>query len=122
MRHFEARWLAAAILLLASAGDAAGQADSWTAKQVVTKSRDVHPRIGTQVVDAGEYFRVYRVELVQGEVLWVVSAEVRGWIWAHEAIPYDQALEVCTEQLRCRPTAAAYNLRGNLWFERTQYE
>lgn len=122
MHEFKTRWLAAAILLVLLVRGALGQGSAWMGKQVIIRSPEVRPRIGAQAVDVGKEFRVYRVDLVQGEWLWVVSGDVRGWILAAEAMPYDQALEICTEENRTHPTAAGYTLRGNLWFDKTQYE
>ena len=122
MRPRETCGLAVALLLLAGVRVAARPADSWIGEKVVTKSPDIHPRIGTQVVDGVKEFHIYRVERVQGEWLWGVSGKVQGWILARDAVRYDQAPEVFTEQIRSQPTAATYTQRGNLWFEKTQYE
>lgn len=122
MRLVETRWRAVVVLFLAIAASGAGPADSWIGQNVIVNSPDVHPRIGTQDVDGGKDFRIYRVELVQGEWLWLASGEVRGWIQAQAAIPYARALDVLTEQIRSNPSAAAYTVRGYVWLEKTQYE
>lgn len=122
MRYFTACALFTAVLILTADARASGTSDAWTGKEVVTKSRENCPRIGTTPAEKCRWFRVYRVELVQREWLWVVSGDARGWVRTDEVLLYEQALVTCTEQIRLQPTSSSYTLRGNVWSKKQQYE
>ena len=79
---------------------------------VVTKYQ-VPLRVGRQVVDDGAMFRVYKVEQVNGDWLWLKANNVNGWVRSSEVIPLDQAIDFYTEEIRVDPVAArAYTRRG----------
>jgi hypothetical protein len=54
-------------------------------------------------------FRVYRVEQVNGPWLWLVAegSGVKGWARAAYVIPFDQAVDYITNQIRANLGVAA---------------
>ena len=93
-------------------GVARGQDAAWVGRKIVTK----YPtplRVGGQVVDDGAVFHVYNVEQVSADWLWVVKGSVCGWVRSSEVIPFDQAIDVYTQEIGADPSAArAYRRRG----------
>ena len=82
---------------------------------VVTKYQ-VPLRVGRQVVDDGAMFRVYKVEQVNGDWLWLKANNVNGWVRSSEIIPLDQAIDFYTEEiLRQSREARACHRRGLVW-------
>jgi tetratricopeptide (TPR) repeat protein len=107
------------VVLLMTAGDLRGQADApRVGTRVVTKYQ-TPLRAGQQVVDDGSTFRVYTVERADGGWLWLVSGSVRGWVPAGVVVPFDQAIDFYTREVRADPAnAAAYDWRGLVWQEK----
>ncbi len=115
---------------------ASGQPDDpWIGKRVVLQFDSVL-KIGNQVVDNQKLesrgrggvrnsFRIYRVEKVNAGWLWLKSEKegAAGWILAAEVIPYDQAVDYYTNQIRANPSdSSRYSSRGHLWKERKEYD
>ena len=110
-------WLAAAIPPTVWAQQPAGNA--WVGKRVVTKFGAVlkDPRT-SQAADEdaarhlggagrdGRTFRVYQVEAVDGDWLWLDDEDgtAEGWIETSMVIPLDQADEFYTTQIRTTRT------------------
>jgi tetratricopeptide (TPR) repeat protein len=129
------KWLVVAHL--AMAGLAHGQAkDPWIGKRVFTQYGTVL-KVGNVVVDdegrsadarasgkARGFSRVYRVEHTNGEWLWLKGEEsgISGWVQSKYVIPYEQAIDFYTNQIRSRPTASLYCHRGNIWLEKKEYD
>ena len=69
--------------------------------------------------------RVYRVEHVNGPWIWL-QAETEGaagWIQAAEVIPFDQAIDYYTAQIRANSADSnAYTSRGHLWKDRKEFD
>src|SRR5262249_14147747 len=62
---------------------------------------------------------VYTVERADGGWLWLVSGSVRGWVPAGVVVPFDQAIDFYTREVRADPAnAAAYDWRGPVWQEK----
>jgi tetratricopeptide (TPR) repeat protein len=110
----------------------AQNSQEWVGKQVVTKS-GATLRVGKQVVDNENLAnarggltninRLYRVEQVNGNWLWLqdVNSVTAGWATADAVIPYDQAIDYFTSEIRANPNnTVAYNRRGHIW--RDQHE
>ena len=90
----------------------------WIGKKVVTKYQ-TPLKVGGQVVDKGDAFRVYTVEQVNDGWLWLASGSVKGWATASEVIPFDQAIDFYTKEIRANPRkASAYVWRGLVWNEK----
>ena len=115
-----------------------GQDNSgWIGQRVITHFGAVL-QIGNQVVDdekrstnlpvSGKdrrVFRVYRVEHVNGHWLWLKAEKegIEGWVKAEFVIPYDQAIDYFTNQIRSNPTGGVWYLRrGTLWCEKSEYD
>ncbi len=90
---------------------------SWIGQRVITHYGAVF-KIGNQVVDDEKRdtnlavsghdrnsFRVYRVEHVNGGWLWLKAEKegVEGWVQAEYVIPYSQAIDYFTTQIRANP-------------------
>jgi tetratricopeptide (TPR) repeat protein len=111
-------WLA--VMLLASLTHAQA-APSWIGMKVVTKYQ-TPLRVGGQVVDEDKAFRVYTVEEVNGGSLRLVAGSVKGWAPATEVVPFDQAIDFYTQEIRANKGASAYNHRGLIWGRRQEYD
>ena len=115
-----------------------GQDNSgWIGKRVITHFGAVL-QIGNQVVDDEKRstnladsgkdrnsFRVYRVDQVNGNWLWLKAEKegVEGWVKAEFVIPYDQAIDYFTQQIRANPSQWSwYNRRGNVWNDKGEYD
>ena len=68
--------------------------------------------------------RVYRVEHVNGEWLWLQdeTSGIAGWVQSKYVIPYDQAIDHYTDQIRANPRASLFNSRGLIWSARKEYD
>ena len=85
----------------------------WVGRQVVFKARDPLRR----------GFRVYQVERVDGDRLWLAAGGVSGWARSDEVIPFDQAVDFFTQAIRADPGAAkSYVLRGLIREARGEYD
>jgi tetratricopeptide (TPR) repeat protein len=107
----------------------------WIGERVVLQFWSVL-RVGHQVVDNQTLeatsrgglrgaFRIYKVEQVNGPWLWLKgeNERVAGWILAAEVIPYDQAIDYYTNQIRANPSnVEAYLSRGHIWRGREEYD
>lgn len=130
--------LALALAALVIPASVFGQDNSgWVGKRVITRYGAVF-QIGKQVVDdevrstnlaiSGKersILRVYRVEHVNGNWLWLKTENrgVEGWVKAEFVIPYDQALDYFTNQIRANPDEGQwYNYRGIVWALRGEYD
>jgi tetratricopeptide (TPR) repeat protein len=123
--------LAIAPLRGVSAQDAAG----WVGKRVLLQFGSVL-RVGNDVVDNQKLTanargglrkldRIYRVEQVNGPWLWLQAEGVgiAGWVPAAEVIPFDQAIDYFTNQIRANPANdAAYISRGHIWRDRQEFD
>lgn len=90
-------------LMLSFANFAPGQDISpWVGQKVVTKY-NVPLRVGNQVVYDDHLFRVYQVERINGEWLGLVSGSVSGWVRSGEVVPFDQAIDFYTQEIRTNP-------------------
>ncbi len=114
----------------------AAEPDPWVGKRVITKYGTVL-KVGKAVVDDADWgknlargkdqnvSRVYRVERTNGPWLWLVAEEsgARGWMQAAQVIPFDQAIDYITAEIRANPGVATYyNDRGLVWSDRHEYD
>jgi tetratricopeptide (TPR) repeat protein len=84
----------------------------WVGTRVVLKF-GAELRDGDRVVDTHEVHCIYTVERASGDRLRVRSGGVAGWVEARDVVPYGQAVEYYTSEIRAHPDAAwAYNRRG----------
>ena len=129
--------LCISLICLAAAGQTAiaQPPGGWLGKRVVLQFGSVL-RVGNQIVDnqnlktnsrggLRKTHRVYRVEQENGP--WILlQAEkegASGWILAAEVIPYDQAIDYYTNQIRANPASSSgYISRGNLWSDKKEYD
>jgi tetratricopeptide (TPR) repeat protein len=131
-------WRAFLLATLVDPTSVFGQDNSgWIGKRVITHYGAVL-QIGNQVVDdekrstnlavsgrASRSFRVYQVEQVNGNWLWLKAEKegVEGWVKAEYVIPYDQAIDYYTNQIRANPTQSSWYIsRGNVWSEKGEYD
>ena len=113
------------------------EASTWIGQRVITHYGAVL-QIGNQVVDDEKRstnltvsgkdrsdFRVYRVEHVNGNWLWLKAEKegIEGWLKAEFVIPFEQALDYFTNQIRANPTELSWYIhRGNVWKDRGEYD
>jgi tetratricopeptide (TPR) repeat protein len=124
------------LLTLASSAAPGQQAGGRVGQRVITKPGTAL-KIGNRIVDdAGlgrsltisgydrSTFRLYRVEQVSGTWLWLKAEKenVAGWAKVEQVIPYDQAIDYFTSQIRARPDSEIYNHRGIVWNEQGEYD
>lgn len=96
--------MVAASLLAATADARAEESPLFpTGRQVVLKSRESALKVGKDVVESPDAFRVYRVERVNGDWLWITAQGSRGWVRSGQVVPLDQALEYFTRIIDERP-------------------
>jgi tetratricopeptide (TPR) repeat protein len=66
------------------------------------------------------------VKNVNGDWFWVTFSSghetVSGWISRSDVIPFSQALDFFSDELKRNPTASAYNNRGMWWKEKGEYD
>jgi len=117
--------------------DAQQAADPWVGKRVITTYGTVLMDGNTVVDDAGrsENFaasgrdrrslRIYRVDQVNGPWLLLVAEKsgVKGWAPAENVIPFDQAIDYFTIQIRANPNASNnYVNRAVIWDEKGELD
>ncbi len=68
--------------------------------------------------------RVYRVEHVNGEWLWLQHEKsgIAGWVQSKYVIPYEQAVDYYTGLIRSNPSASLYSSRGFVWNEKGEHD
>src|SRR5262249_47958048 len=94
----------------------------WIGQKVVTKYR-TSLGVGDRVVYDGNVFRVYRVEHVDGDWLWLTAGDVSGWVGSGEGVSSDRAVDFYTQQIRANPRSARdYVCRGLIRAERGEAE
>jgi Tfp pilus assembly protein PilF len=70
-------------------------------------------KVGDQVVDTGRAHRIYTIERVSGDWLWLISGAVSGWAQSEDVVPFDQAIDLFTGEIGRNPNAAwAFYNRG----------
>jgi tetratricopeptide (TPR) repeat protein len=109
---------------------------TWLGRRVFTKYGTVL-RVGGRVVDdegrtaslrsSGReraITRVYRVEGIQGEWLWLQDEKsgISGWVRSRFVIPYERAVDYFTNHIRANPQWACYVNRGDIWMEKGEYD
>ena len=122
-------------LLLFLAVYVAQTPESWVGKRVITHYGAVLKVKGQIEDDAGRGkslqrgkdrsdHRIYRVEQTNGKWLWLVEEKgsARGWITAEWLIPFDQAIEYFTKQMREQPSSSTYHWRGVIWSDKKEYD
>jgi tetratricopeptide (TPR) repeat protein len=125
--RFGAVWTHGALAVLVVVSVQVGRAadDSLVGTRVIARAREATLMVGSTVVARGDIHRVYRVERAEGPWLWVVAdgGGVRGWVRATEVIPFDQAVEHFTSEIRNHPDSAwAYQMRGLIHYDRREYD
>ena len=109
--------------------------ESWVGKRVITHYGAVLKVKGQVENDADrgknlrrgkdqQSFRVYKVEQTNGQWLWLVEegGSARGWITAEWLIPFDQAVDYYTNQIRANPSSVNYLKRGQIWKHKKEYD
>ena len=114
----------------------AQEKDPWIGQRVFTQYGAVM-KVGNDIVDdegrsrslavsghdrAEE--RLYRVEHVNGDWLWLKDekSSKAGWVDRRWVVPYDQAVEFYTARIRANPQASTYIARGNIWSEKGEHD
>jgi tetratricopeptide (TPR) repeat protein len=116
---------------------AQGPANDWPGRRVITKFGTVL-KFGKAVVDDEKRstnlavsghdhrsLRVYRVGRQNGRWLWLKAETegAEGWARVEDVIPFDQAIDYFTSEIRANPrSSAAYNNRGHIWKEKQEYD
>jgi tetratricopeptide (TPR) repeat protein len=128
-------WLLAAYLSHSAVAQAQDK-EPWIGRRVFTQYGTVL-KIGNNVIDdegraaslkasgnESRVSRVYRVEHVNGEWLWLQDEEsgISGWVQTKYVIPYEQAVDHYTNLIRANPQASLYNNRGLVWASKGEYD
>ena len=127
-----------AIALLIAVSPALAEDDSaWVGKRVIllygtalkADKPDVDkPKPGDNRADSGQdagAFRVYRVEQDDVSWLWLTAEKeaVRGWVKVEEVIPFEQAIDYFSHEIRAHPgTAWNYLCRGTISEESGEFD
>ena len=114
-------WPALAIVLFVFAPVRGQEALSMLGQRVVIRYR--RPlTIGAVNVEPEDY-RAYTVDRVEGDMVWLVSGSVSGWIPKDQVMTLDEAIAYYTEDVRHNPNAwNSYLYRGFVWDVKHQYE
>ena len=101
------------IAISAAGAPARGQGPGGVVGGRVVLRAGAEIRIGDVAVDTRKVHCIFTAERVDRDSVWVVSGGVRGWVKAADVVPYGQAIEYYTDEIRSHPDAAwAYNRRG----------
>ena len=114
-------WLFVSVALAFPPAAHAQAASPWVGTKVVTKQKTVLKIRGTVVDDEKEH-RIYTVETVNGDWLWLVSGSVAGWVRSGEVVPFDQAIDYYTRFIQAGQGDWAYNMRGLIWIDKKEYD
>lgn len=110
--------------------------DPWIGKRVFTQFGTT-PKVGDGVVDDDKrsdkirysnhdrnFSRVYRVEHVSGDWLWLQDEKGgnAGWVPSECVMPYEKAIDYFTNQVRSVPQPVSYNRRGLVWQGKGEYD
>jgi tetratricopeptide (TPR) repeat protein len=100
---------------------AAQEPSSWVGQKVVIKYN--YPvKVGDRVVDDGVR-HVYTVTRTNGDWLWVTWRHIEGWLPASHVVPFDQAIDFYTQEIRSnRGNSAAWSLRGGIWHQKNEFD
>jgi tetratricopeptide (TPR) repeat protein len=80
-------------------------------------------KLGNRVVDTGKAHHIYTVERVNGTWLWLISGTVSGWAQAADVVPFDQAIDLYTGEIKRDPNAAwAFYNRGVIRADQQAYD
>jgi hypothetical protein len=96
--------LTATVLLLLAGVVHAQDAPSWIGQKVIIKYKNPL-RAGNRVVDEDALFRVYTVERSEGDWLWLVAGNVHGRARSTDVVPFDRAIDFCTQEIRANPSS-----------------
>jgi tetratricopeptide (TPR) repeat protein len=83
-----------------------GQNPNLVGRKVVTKYK-TPLRVGDNVVNNDGEFRVFTVERVNGDWLWVVEGSVSGWVRSVDVVPFEKSVEFYTRQIQASPDSAS---------------
>jgi tetratricopeptide (TPR) repeat protein len=118
--------VAVAVLVLDWAGASAARAEDAgvsVGTEVILKDLTTNLRVENQVVSVHNQFRRYKVEQINGNWVWIVSGQVRGWVLKDEVVRADRAIEFYTDVIERHPrSSSTYNLRGALWYAKKEYD
>ena len=118
MRHLMKLVAALVVLTMGAEETPAQQAEGWVGQKVITRFGTVL-KVGRQVVDdpyrpanaqaaQRDLLRVYRVDRTSGPWLWLVPEKegISGWAKAAQVVPYDQAIDYLSREMRHHPNIA----------------
>ena len=111
--------------LAGGAGQSFAQNEYLIGREVMTKDWDVKFKVGTEVVFNSEVAKVYEVQKVNGNWLWVVGEGRKGWVKRGDVAPKDQAIDYFNRMVRSDPSARNYQARALAWevaFPRFMYQ
>ena len=98
-------------------------ADPRIGMRVVTKAPKMKLKVGENDVVTGDEQVVYKVTRLNGPWFWVVAGDVGGWVPQDDVVPFDQAIDYFTDQIRSHPQNAwLFQMRGLIWYDRKDYD
>jgi tetratricopeptide (TPR) repeat protein len=78
-------------------------ADDWVGKAVVPRTRQLMLRDGQTAADRPAPTGIYRVERIQGDLLWITTTGHAGWAHRGQVVLLDRALPLFTKQIEASP-------------------
>jgi tetratricopeptide (TPR) repeat protein len=72
----------------------------WVGKRVVQKESGFALKIERETIDPKKRIEVYRVQSVDGNLLWLTAPGIRGWVPAASVVELDQAFEHFNNAIR----------------------
>jgi tetratricopeptide (TPR) repeat protein len=124
MQHLTRVVLAAVVLAMVAVRARAQGNGGWVGERVITRYGTVL-KVGRKIVDDEKVHRIYTVEQTNGPWLWLVAEKsgVSGWVQVSQIVPFDQAIDFYTSEIRANPgSASAYVGRGIIWGDRREYD
>jgi tetratricopeptide (TPR) repeat protein len=78
--------------------------------------------VGDRVVGDG-LWHIYTVARVDGDWLWVTWQNIEGWLPVNQVVPFDQAIDFYSQEIRANPgRSAAWWGRGIIWREKNEID
>ncbi len=111
------------LLLLIAWSPARGQQQDIRVGTMVVAKQRLKLRTGTRVIHHEKIDRVYTVTTLRFPWVCVSCGSVQGWVPASEVVPFDQAIDYFSEELRLKPDSAWSHIRrGAIWAYKGEYD
>jgi len=105
----------AVLCCLVCSGSAFAQNQHLVGRKVMTIKWDTEFKEGNRVTFKSDLGKVYEVEKVNGQWLWLAGRGRRGWVKSSDIVPYEQAIDHFNRLVRRDGSSTNYYLRALAW-------